>query len=496
VGDVVTFGLIVTAVALAGLLALFSSRLSALIRVPAPALFLIVAAIASDLVPSLGQISPENVQRIVTVALIFVLFDGGMHIGWRRFRAAAGPVAAVGITGTFLTAGAIAAVAHFWLGFGWEAALLLGTALAPTDPAVVFSVLGKREVTGRSDTIIEGESGANDPVGIALMASLIAVVESDDAGGSAVTHGAVEFLLQMAVGAGIGVVLGWALLRVSQRVPLPNEALYPLRTLAGAALIYGVATVAHGSGFLAVFVAGIMLGDARAPYKGEIRRVHASLASLGEIVAFTVLGLTINLREVFTSDAWWIGLVLAALLAIVIRPLLVGPLLLPVKLRRGEKAFVLWAGLKGAVPILLGTFAFVADIPDSQLIYNVIFVVVLFSVLVQGGLVPWVARRCGVPMRPLEPEPWSLGVRFREEPKGLHRYVVESRSPADGQSIDALDLGEGVWVSVVSRGGAMLPITGDTVLRHGDEVLALVDAESGADPSAQFTARPDIGRER
>jgi potassium/hydrogen antiporter len=489
VDDVLTFGVIVTAVAVAGLLALFSSRLSELMRVPAPALFLVVAAIASDLAPSLGKLSPEHVQRIVTVALVFVLFDGGMHIGWRRFRAAAGPVATVGIAGTFLTAGAIAAVAHAWLGFGWEAALLLGTALAPTDPAVVFSVLGKREVTGRSGTIIEGESGANDPVGIALMASLIAVVGSDEGRASAVIHGTVEFLLQMAVGASIGVVLGWVLLRVSQRVPLPNEALYPLRTLAGAALIYGVATVAHGSGFLAVFVAGIMLGDARAPYKGEIRRVHASIASLGEIVAFTVLGLTVNLREVVTTDAWWIGLVLAALLALVVRPLLVGALLLPVDLRRGEKGFVVWAGLKGAVPILLGTFAFVAALPDARLIYNVIFVVVLFSVLVQGGLVPWVARRCGVPMRPVEPEPWSLGVRFRQEPKGLHRYVVESRSPADGQSIDALDLGDGVWVSVVSRDGALLPITGETVLRDGDEVLALVDAEAGADPSAQFMAR-------
>jgi cell volume regulation protein A len=487
VADVLAFGLVMTVVAAAGMIAIASNRLGEIIRVPTPALFLVAAAIASDLVPTLGRLSPEQVQRIVTVALVFVLFDGGMHIGWRRFRAAAGPITTVGIAGTFLTAGALALIAHSLLGFGWEAALLLGTALAPTDPAVVFSVLGKREVAGRSGTIIEGESGANDPVGIALMAALIAATGS--AGGSAVLHGLAEFLLQIVVGAGVGILLGWALIHVVRRVPLPSEALYPLRTIAAAGLVYGVATLSHGSGFLAVFVAGIMLGDQRAPYKGEIRRVHASLASLGEIVAFTVLGLTINLRLVLTSDAWWIGVVVFALLALVVRPLLVGPLLVPVALRRGEKAFVLWAGLKGAVPILLGTFAFVANVDSATLVYHVIFVVVLLSVLVQGGLVPWVARRCGVPMQPVELEPWALGVRFREEPQALRRYHVGAGSPADGVAIDQLDLGDGVWISLVNRAGALLPITRDTVLQPGDEIMALVDP-TAPDPSPHFHPSP------
>jgi potassium/hydrogen antiporter len=481
VQDTLTFGLIITIVAVVVLGAIASSRLSERIRVPAPALFLVGAAIASDLVPSLGHLSPQSVQRIVTVALIFVLFDGGMHIGWRRFRAAAGAITAVGIAGTFLTAGALALIAHALLGFDWPAALLLGTALAPTDPAVVFSVLGKREVTGRSGTIIEGESGANDPVGIALMAALIASME--DTGGSAVVHGVVEFGLQMVVGAGVGVLLGWLLIVVVRRFPLPSEALYPLRTVVAALLIYGLATIAHGSGFLAVFVAGIMFGDQRAPFKTEIRRTNASFASLGEIVAFIVLGLTINLRQVFTTDAWWIGLVVAALLALVVRPLLVGLLLLPVDLRRGEKAFVLWAGLKGAVPILLGTFAFATTVDDPRLIYHVIFVVVLFSVLVQGGLVPWVARRCGVPMRPVAQEPWGLGLRFREEPKNLRHYRVHPGAPADGARIADLPLSDGVWVSVVTRDGALLPLTGDTVLRAYDEIVAQVD---GPDPAPLF----------
>jgi potassium/hydrogen antiporter len=495
VGDVLAFGLVIALVAAAGSVAVLSSRLSELIRVPAPAIFLVAAAVASDIVPSLGGLPVRHVQRIVTVALVLILFDGGMHIGWRRFRSAAGPIVTIGVVGTLFTAAAVAWLAHTAFGFGWYAALLLGTALAPTDPAVVFSVLGKREVAGRSGAIIEGESGANDPVGIALMASLLVVGGTGPGGVEAVWTGVAEFATLMSIGGGVGLVLGAGLLYVVRRVPLPSEALYPLRTLVAAPLIYGVATVAHGSGFLAVFIAGIMLGDARAPYKGEIRRVHASVASLSEIIAFAVLGLTVDLRQLFTSNAWWIGLCLAALLAFVVRPVLVGPLLLPTRLRRGEKTFVLWSGLKGAVPILLGTFAFVADANDASLIYHVIFIVVLFSVMVQGGLVPWIAKKCAVPMRTVELEPWSLGVRLRHEPEGLRRYIVARRSPAEGRAIRDLDLGDGVWVSFVNRHGAMLPLADDTVLSAGDEVLLVLDPEHDPDPAAQFATLTGVDDE-
>jgi potassium/hydrogen antiporter len=488
VPDPVAFAGLITVVALALVVALYSSRLTDLLRVPAPAVFLVLAAITSDIYPALGALSPELVQRIVTVALILILFDGGMHIGWRRFRAALGPVALIGIVGTFLTAAALALVAYTVFGFGWQAAFLLGAALAATDPAVVFSVLGKQEVSGRSGTIIEGESGVNDPVGIALMVSLVTVAVHGTGGLAAVGEASSEFLLQMVVGAAVGLALGTLLVQVVRRGVLASDALYPLQTMAGAALIYGVATLARGSGFLAVFVAGIMLGDVRAPFKGEIRRVHASLASLGEIVAFAVLGLTINVKQVVTTNAWWIGLGLAAVLAVMIRPLFVGPLLLPIRLRAGERVFILFAGLKGAVPILLGTFVLAAGVPEAALIYNVIFVVVLVSVAAQGGLVPWMARRCGVPTRPVEPEPWASGIRFRQEPRGLHRYVVAPGSPADGQTVSGLELGTGVWISLVTRDGELLANTSDIVLRPGDEVLTVVDHTRGADPASRFDA--------
>jgi potassium/hydrogen antiporter len=485
VTDVEPFGLIVFLVSAAGLLAVLSNRITTLIRIPAPAIFLLAAAALSDLVPSLGEVPIITVERLVTVALALILFDGGMHIGWRRFREAAAAVVWVGVAGTFVTAAAMAVLAHALFGFDWLIASLIGTALAPTDPAVVFSVLGRREIAGRSGVILEGESGANDPVGIALMVGLIAAA---DAGGfHQIAEVAGIFTLQMLIGTAVGIIGGTLLLASMRRLPLPSEALYPLRTLAGALAIYGGAAVAHGSGFLAVFIAGILIGDARTPYKGEIERFHSALASLAEIVAFAMLGLTIDLRVLFQSDAWWIGLLLACLLAFAVRPLLVGLLLAPVRLRLGERLFVLWSGLKGAVPILLGTFVLDSGLADAERAYDVIVVVVAFSVIVQGGLVPTVADRCRVPMRILEPEPWALGVRLRDQPRGLRRYMLMPGAQADGSRIDHLDLGEETWICFVLRDGELVQVRSRTVLQAGDEILALTDPESGVDPAPIFT---------
>jgi cell volume regulation protein A len=487
VRDVTSFGWVVLGVSLAAAVAILSNRLSEWIRVPAPALFLVGAAVASDIFPALNVFDVVTVQRVVTVALVLILFEGGMHIGWRRFRSAAGAIVWLGLAGTAVTAAAVTLLAHLVLGFEWQVALLLGAALSPTDPAVVFSVLGRREIVGRSGVLLEGESGTNDPVGISLMVVLVGLAGGSGIGWSGIGGAIGEFALQMVVGGVVGLLGGAALLWTMRRLPLPSEGLYPLRTVVFAGILYGAATVVHGSGFLAVFVAGILIGDANAPYKREIERFHTALSSLAEIVAFIVLGLTISLESLDEVDALWPGLIIAVVLAIVIRPVLVGVVLLPVRLSRGERVFVLWSGLKGAVPILLGTFAFTSHVEGAARIYEIIFVVVAFSVIVQGGLVPLVARLSGVPMRVVEPEPWALGMRFRQEPSGLRQYEVVPGSQADGTAIGDLALGENIWISLVSRAGQQVPVSRDTVLAAGDEVLALTDTgDDGPDPVEVF----------
>jgi cell volume regulation protein A len=231
-----------------------------------------------------------------------------------------------------------------------------------------------------------------------------------------------------------------------------------------------------------VFIAGIVLGDARAPFKREIERFHSSLAGLSEIIAFVVLGLTVSLRDVVGSGTWWVGLVLAALLAFVVRPLLVGPLLLAVRLTVGERVFVLWSGLKGAVPVLLGTYILAGGTVADRLAYDVIFVVVAFSVVVQGGLVPTVAAWCTVRMEDVEPRPFALGVRLRDHPEGARQYRVGAGAPAEGRTVEQLHHGGSVWISLVVRDGVPVQLSGDTVLEAGDEVLLLAEPPAAPDP--------------
>jgi cell volume regulation protein A len=283
-------------------------------------LVLVCAAIAVKLFPSLQPPPPDAVEEILTVALIYILFDGGMRIGVARFRRAALPIALTGVLGTFLTVAGGALLLRYAFGFEWFPALLVATAIAPTDPAVVFSVLGQREISGRSGTVLEGESGANDPVGIALMSSLVTV-------GAVSVHAfgqiGLQFLLQMAVGALVGLVGGRALLWFMRQVSLPGEGLYALRTMACAALLYGLSTIAHGSGFLAVFLAGIVIGDERAPYKHEIERFLSGAGRVAEIAAFGFWPHrrcdVVPQRHVLPT-----GLALAVVVAFVVRPLFVG----------------------------------------------------------------------------------------------------------------------------------------------------------------------------
>ena len=394
--EVLHFGAIVLIVSGAFAVAVLANSVSERLRIPAAGLFLLAAAIASDIWPSLGNaLSIRDVERLAVLALIVILFDGGMRVGWTRFRESAVPIVSLGLLGTFVTAGLMTLAAHFLLDFKWQTAGLLGAALAPTDPAVMFSVFGRSEIAGRTGTILEGESGANDPVGIALMLAAISLAQENSA---SVAHAVGDFFLQLAVGIAVGVLGAFVLIQLIRRIVLPNPALYPLRTLAFAGVVYGVATVAHGSGFLAVYIAGILIGDADIPAKRGIERFHTSLASLAEIVVFIALGLTIHLTALGQSHRWLDGLVLAAVLAVVARPLAVGPLLLPVGLTSRERLFIMWSGLKGAVPILLASLAVLAPVDDADRIYGIVFVVVAFSVIVQGATIPFAAKRLRIPM--------------------------------------------------------------------------------------------------
>ena len=394
--DVFDFGQLVLVVSGGLLLAIGVRVVAGRLAIPTAGLLLVVAAVASDLVDRLATILTfQDVQRVATLALVVILFEGGSHIGLRRFRRAAGPIVTLGVLGTFGTAALLAVAAHYVLDLPWIVAGLIGAALAPTDPAVTFSVLAGKEVHGRSGTILEGESGFNDPVGIALMIGMVELATEDGGSFAIVLR---EFGIEMSIGLVVGIAGAVALGGLLRWSPLPDRTLYPIAVVLAAGAIYGAAAVAHGSGFLAVFVAGIIVGDLQYDARRAVRAFNSALSDLGELAAFVALGLTIDLAFIADEGLWWRGLVLAVLLGFVIRPLVVGPLLAAMRLTWGERGFIVWSGLKGAVPILLASLAVVGGADDSAEIYGMVFVVVLFSVVVQGTLVPTVAARLRVPM--------------------------------------------------------------------------------------------------
>jgi potassium/hydrogen antiporter len=388
--EIADFALILLAIAGGLTLAIVSSRLSDRLPVPAPGIFLLAAAVVADLFPQIGGLlSILAVERIAVVALVIILLNGGMDIGWRRMRRSAGPVLSLGVLGTFATAALLAVAAHVLLGFSWTLAGILGAALAPTDPAVVFSVLGGTKVGSRAGTILEGEAGVNDPAGIALMIGMVELATHPDASFTVVI---VEFAVEMAVGLALGVAAARLLVTVAARVRLASEELRPVLLIALAMILYAVTAVLGGSGFLAVFVAGLVLGEAEIPGKLELERFNRSLAGLAEIVVFVALGLTVELAGL-PATTWRDGAVLALLLALVVRPLVVVLTLARARLGPGDREFIAWSGLKGAVPILLAAFAVIGGVSGAPAIYDIVFVAVLFSVFGQGSLVPAAARR-------------------------------------------------------------------------------------------------------
>ena len=461
------FGLIVLAVSATVFVALLGMRLADRLSVPYAAVILVGAVVISEVFTSLQDVlSTKSVERLTVAALVIILFDGGLHIGLRRFRRSFGPILALGVVGTFATAGLVAVAAHYLLGFDWVLAGLVGAAIAPTDPAVTFSVFGSREVRGRAGTILEGEAGMNDPVGIALMIGMIELATEDEGGLGIVVE---EFMVEMSLGLVIGVAGALLLLPVMRSVRLTEPALYPIRVLAGAGIVYGAASIVGGSGFLAVFVAGVLLGDVAAPRKGEIEGFLSSLSGLAEIAAFVALGLTVGLGDLGESGTWWNGLTLALFLAFVARPLAIIPLLVPARLSWGERVFIAWGGLKGAVPILLGALAVLAELDDATQLYGIVFIVVLLSVIVQGASVPVVADRLHVPF-----------MRVDHDLAEVLEFVVRDDAYASGRRLGDLPLGERAWVGVLIRDRRPHVVSDDITLEPGDRVHVYCQPEDAA----------------
>ena len=341
-----------------------------------------------------GGIYFDDVQlarSIGIVGLIAILFEGGLTTSWRDLRPVVAPAATLSTAGVGITAGVTAVPAHALFDFSWSKSLLLGAVVGSTDAAAVFATLRFTRLRRRLATLLAAESGANDPMAVALTLGLIAWVEHTDYG---LEDLVVLLVRQFAVGLLVGIALGVVASMLLRRLPAELAPFAAVASLGTAALAYGIAASVDGSGFLAVYLVALWVGNTPMPLRRTIVTFHEGLAFLAQVVLFIVLGLLVFPDKLL--DVAWSGFALAAVLLFAARPLAVVISLTPFDYHLREQIFLSWAGLRGAVPIVLATFALSAHVVGSATIFNAVFFVVLVSTLAQGLTLEPCARRLGL----------------------------------------------------------------------------------------------------
>jgi len=458
------------------IIGIVSSKFSTRLGLPVLVLFLLVGMLAGS--EGIGRIAFDNyalAHGIGTVALGLILFDGGLRTKFDAIRIAWRPAFALATGGVLITSLITGIAAAQILGISLLEGLLLGSIIGSTDAAAVFAVLRNAGVRLRErlSATLEIESGSNDPMAIFLTIGLLEVLLGRVPLGPGLVW---LFVVQMGIGTIVGLGIGRTAVWGINRINVESAGLYPLLTGTSGMLAYGVAASLGGSGFLAVYLAGVVLGNNRLVFKRGTLLFHDGLAWAAQIVMFVVLGLLS-----FPSDLARVavpGLLVSLVLIFIARPLAVFPILLPFGFTVRETILVAWGGLKGAVPIILATYPLMLGLPEGQLLFNVVFFGVLASAITQGWSLPIVARKLGL-MREPEPEPpISLEITsLRELNADIVDYVVPSRSRAANRLIREIVLPESVVVAMIVRDGELIPARGSTRILPGDHLFAVLDPD-------------------
>lgn len=470
------------------ILAIVSSKISARAGMPVLVVFLGLGMLAGS--DGIGKIAFENYElahAIGTVALAFILFDGGLRTPLENLRVAWRPSAVLATFGVFITSAVTGVVAMMVLDLSLLEGLLLGSIVGSTDAAAVFALLRSAGVhlRKRLGATLEIESGANDPMAIFLTVGLIQVLTGKTPLGPGLL---LLFVLQMGVGLAVGFGVGKFAVKLINRINLAAAGLYPVLTAACGVFAFGLAAMLQGSGFLAVYVAGLVLGNSKLVFQKGTLLFHDGLAWAGQITMFVVLGL-LSFPSALPEVAGP-SLLVAVALTFLARPLAVVPLLLPFKFTGRELALVSWVGLKGAVPIILATYPLMSGLPAGSKIFDVVFFVVLISALVQGGTLPWLARTLKLE-EPAPPEPpLSLEITsLRDVDAEIIDYLVTPGSPAAGRLLRNLALPEGAVVAMIARDKALIPPRGSTAIASGDHLFIVVNRESRRPVDTLFARR-------
>lgn len=452
------------------LVAVAAVRLSSGTGLPSLLLYLGLGVLLGEDVIGLRFDNAELAGVLGYGALVMILAEGGLTTRWTSIKDSVAPAAALATLGTAVSIGVVGIAAAVLVDLPWSQAFLVGAVVSTTDAAAVFSVLRRVPLPRRLVGMLEAESGFNDaPV-------VIAVVTLTELASVPAAHGPLfyvgEAILELAIGAAVGLALGWLGALGLRRIALPASGLYPIAVLGLISASYGLAAWAHGSGFLATYLSALILGNARLPHRGAVRGFAEGLGWLAQIGLFVMLGLLADPSELLggVGPALAVGLVLLLLA----RPLSVMASVTWFSVGWREQALLSWAGLRGAVPIVLATIPMAADIDNSDAVFQLVFVLVIVFTLVQAPTLPWVVRRLGlagsVTSVDLEVESSPLGALDAD----VLQVHIGPTSRLHGVEVFELRLPRGANVTLVVRGEEVFVPNRTTMLHHGDDLIVVV----------------------
>jgi potassium/hydrogen antiporter len=410
----------------------------------------------------------ELARDVGIVGLVLILFEGGLQTSWRRLRSVVVPAGLLSTIGVVVTALLTGLAAQLLFDLTWLEAILLGAVVASTDAAAVFATLRYTRLRRRVARTLEAESGGNDPMAIALTLGLIAWIESPD------SHGFGDLVLlvvrQLALGLAVGVILAAAATWIFARLPRSVGPFAPVASLSAAGLSFGAADVVGGSGFLSVYLVGLAVGSTPSRYRRQLVGFHEGLAFLAQVVLFVVLGLLVFPHDLV--DVALPGLALAALLVLLIRPVAVWVSTAFNDFTSRERLLLGWAGLRGAVPIVLATFVLSSEVSSADTIFNAVFFVVLVSAILQGTTLEWVAGRLNLlaSVSPRDEPPIELG---ESSTLDLLDFVVAEDHAIAGAAVREVGLPRTAIIAVVVRDDVSIPPRGSTVIEPGDRLYVL-----------------------
>ncbi len=453
---------------------LAASLLAGRLRLPGLLLFLAVGmAIGSDGAGWIAFDDYELARRIGVIALALILFEGGLTAGVAEIRPVLRPSLGLAVVGTAVTA-VVAGLAAAWLfDFSVLEGLLLGSILASTDGAAIFALLRGSTLRRRLARTMEGEAGFNDPVAVLLVLGFIEWIQRPGYGLADLLG---LFAQQLVVGAAVGAAAGWLAAAAFRRAKLNTAGLYPVASIAAAALAYGAADSLHGSGFLAVYLTGLALGSAPIPARQTVTAFHQGLAWVAQIALFLSLGLLVFPSQL--GEVWAPGTVLALVIVFVARPLATLAATALDRFTLAERVVLSWAGLRGAVPVVLATFPVIAHVPQSLQFFNIVFFAVAVSTLLQGVTFEPLARALGLTTsQPALPRPLAETGTIRRLGAEIVEYPVSASDAMVGSRVRELGLPRDALLNVIVRGDQALPPRGSTRIEAGDRLHIMVRQE-------------------